>query len=75
MAAARDDSFSFTQCYVSFGDPDGEDFAFVKCDNNGNFDFRRFQLATGMTLFDQWNDQIVDGISTPVGLAANATRR
>ena len=28
-------SFAFTQCYVSFGDPDGEDFAFTKCDSNG----------------------------------------
>src|SRR5438105_2306890 len=26
------DSFAFTQCYVSIGDPDGEDFAFTKCD-------------------------------------------
>ncbi len=26
------DSFGFTQCYVSIGDPDGEDFAFTKCD-------------------------------------------
>jgi len=22
------DAFAWTQCYVSFGDPDGEDFAF-----------------------------------------------
>ena len=36
------DSFSFTQCYVSLGDPDGEDFAFVKCDHDGNFDFRQY---------------------------------
>ena len=68
------DSFSFTQCYASLGDPDGEDFAFVKCDNNGNFDFRQIPAGNWkLTLFDQWNDQIVDGISTPVGLAANAT--
>ena len=26
------DSFYWTQCYVSMGDPDGEDFAFTKCD-------------------------------------------
>ena len=31
------DSFAFTQCYVSLGDPDGEDFAFTKCDANGQF--------------------------------------
>src|SRR5207237_3490970 len=28
-------SFAFTQCYVSLGDADGEDFAFTKCDSNG----------------------------------------
>ncbi len=33
------DSFGFTQCYASLGDPDGADFAFVKCDQDGNFDF------------------------------------
>ena len=33
------DSYSFTQCYVSLGDPDGEDFAFTKCDADGNFSF------------------------------------
>src|SRR5207249_2664461 len=30
-------SFAFTQCYVSFGDPDGEDFAFAKCAADGSF--------------------------------------
>src|SRR5207248_13235 len=30
-------SFAFTQCYVSFGDPDGEDFAFTKCAADGSF--------------------------------------
>ena len=34
------DAYAFTQCYVSLGDPDGEDFAFTKCDADGNFDFR-----------------------------------
>ncbi len=33
------DSFAFTQCYASLGDPDGADFAFAKCDADGNFDF------------------------------------
>jgi hypothetical protein len=61
------DTFGYTQCYVSLGSPDGADFAFAKCDDQGVFTF------TGMpggdwriTVFDQWNDQIVDGISTPV---------
>jgi hypothetical protein len=59
-------SFGFTQCYVSLGEADGQDFAFTKCDPDGNF---TLQAPTGdwrVTIFDQWNDQIVDGISTPV---------
>ena len=40
-------SFAFTQCNVSLGDTDGEDFAFTKCDNNGNFTSRAFPMATG----------------------------
>ncbi len=70
------DSFAFTQCYASLGDPDGADFAFVKCDADGNFDLTGIPSGNyKLTLFDQWNDQVVDGISTPVGLAGqtNAT--
>src|SRR5205814_7513118 len=64
------DSFAFTQCYASLGDPDGADFAFVKCDGDGNFDFTGIPKGNWkLTIFDQWNDQIVDGISTPIGLA------
>jgi hypothetical protein len=62
-------SFAFTQCYVSFGDADGEDFAFTKCDSNGNFTLSG--LPDGdwrVTIFDQWNDMLVDGLSTPVRL-------
>ena len=61
------DSFAFTQCYVSLGDTDGEDFAFTKCDANGNF--RLTNIPPGdwrVTVFDQWNDMLVDGLSTPV---------
>ncbi|HTY98756.1 MAG TPA: Ig-like domain-containing protein, partial [Rhodocyclaceae bacterium] len=36
-SSGSNDSFSFTQCYVSFGDPDGEDFAFTKCNADGSF--------------------------------------
>ena len=64
------DSFSFSQCYVSFGDPDGEDFAFTKCNADGSFTLSG--LPDGdwrVTTFDQWNDQLVDGLSTPVRLA------
>jgi hypothetical protein len=67
-------SFAFTQCYVSFGDPDGEDFAFTKCDQNGSFSLSG--LPDGdwrITVFDQWNDMLVDGLSTPVRLAGGKT--
>jgi len=61
-------SFSFTQCYASLGDPDGEDFAFAKCDSNGRFTFSGIPNGSWrITVFDQWNDMLVDGLSTPVG--------
>jgi hypothetical protein len=68
-------SFAFTQCYVSFGDPDGEDFAFTKCAADGSFTLSG--LPDGdwrITVFDQWNDMLVDGLSTPVRLAGGATK-
>ena len=62
-------SFGFTQCYASLGDPDEEDFAFAKCDADGHFHFANLPDGNWrVTLFDQWNDQIVDGLSTPVAL-------
>lgn len=64
------DEFAFTQCYVSFGDPDGEDFAFTNCNADGTFTLTG--LPDGdwrVTVFDEWNDMLVDGLSTPVGLA------
>jgi hypothetical protein len=63
------DAFAWTQCYVSVGDPDGEDFAFAKCGADGTFTLRG--LPDGdwrVTTFDQWNDALVDGLSTPVRL-------
>jgi len=67
------DSFYFTQCYVSVGDPDGEDFAFTKCAADGTFNFAGLPDGSWrVTVFDQWNDQIVDGLSFPVGLSGGA---
>ena len=63
------DAFYWTQCFVSFGDPDGEDFAFTKCAADGSFTLSG--LPDGdwrITTFDQWNDQLVDGLSTPIRL-------
>jgi hypothetical protein len=67
------DAFAFTQCYVSIGDPDGAEFGFTKCDADGNFDFPKGTVPSGnwkITTFDQWNDQVVDGITTAVGMCA-----
>ncbi len=67
------DSFYWTQCYVSLGDPDGEDFSFTKCDDKGNFTFTGIPPGDWrVTVFDQWNDMLVDGLSTPVGLTNSA---
>jgi len=68
------DAYAWTQCYVSIGDPDGEDFAFTKCAADGTF--KLSGLPPGdwrLTVFDQWNDQIVDGLSTPVALTGGTT--
>jgi Bacterial Ig domain len=73
-SSGSNDSFAFTQCYVSLGDTDGEDFAFTKCNPDGTFTLSG--LPDGVwrvTVFDQWNDMLVDGLSTPVSLAAGAT--
>ena len=61
------DEFGYTQCYASLGSPDGADIAFAKCDADGNFALTNIPAGDWrVTIFDQWNDQIVDGISTPV---------
>ena len=70
------DAYAFTQCYISIGDPDGADFGFTKCDGNGNFDFPSGTVPAGnwkITTFDQWNDQVVDGITTAVGMCTPGT--
>ena len=64
------DAFYWTQCFVSLGDPDGEDFMFTKCDANGNFTFTGVPTGSWrLSIFDQWNDQLMDGLSTPVNVA------
>ncbi len=68
------DALTWTQCWVSLGDPDGEDFEFTKCDANGNFKFNNVPGGNWrLTIGDQWNDQIIDGLATPanVGCAPN----
>jgi len=70
------DAFGYTQCFASLGSPDGADFTFAKCDENGVFTLNNVPAGDWrLTVFDQWNDVIVDGISTPVrvGGSTNAT--
>ncbi|HEY6095068.1 MAG TPA: Ig-like domain-containing protein [Gallionellaceae bacterium] len=68
------DANSFTQCYVSLGDPDEEDFAFTKCNADGTFSFTGLPDGNWrITVFDQWNDLLVDGLSTPVALRGGQT--
>jgi len=64
------DAFAWSQCYVSMGDADGEDFAFTKCDADGHFTLTGIPDGDWrITVFDQWNDALVDGLSTPVRLS------
>lgn len=73
-SSGSNDSFAFTQCYASLGDPDGEDFAFTKCDNSGSFSFSGIPVGDWrVTIFDQWNDMLVDGLSTPVRVGSGPT--
>jgi len=68
------DAFYWSQCFVSFGDPDGEDFAFTKCAADGTFTLNNLPNGNWrVTTFDQWNDQLVDGLSTPVSLNGGST--
>jgi len=63
------DALAWTQCWVSLGDPDSEDFMFTKCDANGNFKFTGVPGGNWrLTIGDQWNDQIIDGLSTPANV-------
>ena len=68
------DALAWTQCWVSLGDPDGEDFMFTKCDANGNFSFTNVPGGNWrLTIGDQWNDQIIDGLSTPANVGCTPT--
>jgi hypothetical protein len=69
------DAYAWTQCYVSLGDPDGEDFAFTKCAADGTFTLSNIPSGNWrITVFDEWNDMIVDGLSTPVGINVSGSQ-
>jgi len=64
-------AYGFTQCYVGMSPPDSADFAFAKCDPDGNFVLEN--VPTGdykLTVFDQWNDLLVDGLVSPIHVGA-----
>src|SRR5215831_10516707 len=68
------DALAWTQCWVSLGDPDAEDFMFTKCDADGNFKFMNVPGGNWrLTIGDQWNDQIIDGLSTPANVGCVPT--
>jgi hypothetical protein len=68
------DALYWTQSWVSLGDPDAEDFMFTWCDANGNFKFTGVPGGTWrVTIGDQWNDVIIDGLSTPANVTGGAT--
>ncbi len=65
------DHYSFTQCYVSIGPADAEDFAIQPCvfttDSQGRthatVTFTGMPAGTfKMSVFDQWNDIMLDGL-------------
>jgi hypothetical protein len=63
------DANGYTQCYVSLGDPDAEDFQFTNCNTDGTFTFNGVPDGNWrVTVFDQWNDLLVDGLSFPVAV-------
>jgi hypothetical protein len=67
-------ALGYTTCYVSLGDPDGETFAFTKCDQNGNFTFTGIPDGDwALVVFDQWLDLIVDGTSKSVSVHGGQT--
>lgn len=65
------DHYSFTQCYVSIGAADAQDFQLEKCDPNGNAVFNNIPAGTyKISVFDQWNDIMLDGLVGTVSVGA-----
>ena len=65
------DHYAWTQCYVSIGPSDSEDFAFEKCTPDGKVTFKDMPPGVfKMTVFDQWNDIMLDGLVGTVEIGA-----
>ena len=65
-------NYAFTNCYVSLSPPDQADFAFAKCNPDGSFAFANVPSGDyKLTVFDQWNDIMLDGLVNPIHVAAS----
>jgi hypothetical protein len=78
------DHYAFTQCYVSIGPADAEDFAFQSCVLSTDAAGKTHATATftgmpagtfKMTVFDQWNDIMLDGLVGTVEIGAGTTTK
>ncbi len=69
------DHYGFTNCYVSVGPADAEDFAFQKCSPDGKVTFTGMPSGTfKISVFDQWNDIMLDGLVGSVTVNGNTTK-
>ena len=65
---------NYTTCWATIGDSDGVTFGLSKCDADGNFTFTGIPDGSwGVTVFDQWNDLLVDGSSRAVTVKGGQT--
>jgi hypothetical protein len=78
------DHYAFTQCFVSVGPADAEDFAFQPCVTTTGTDMKPHTFATftgmppgtfKMTVFDQWNDIMLDGLVGTVEIGNGSTAK
>jgi hypothetical protein len=68
------DHYAFTNCYVSIGPADAEDFALAKCSPDGTATFTGMPNGVfKISVFDQWNDIMLDGLTGTVTINGNTT--
>ena len=69
------DHYAFTNCYVSVGPADAQDFELEKCDADGNATFANMPNGTfKISVFDQWNDIMLDGLVGTVVVNGDTTK-
>ncbi len=68
------DHYSFTQCYVTISLPDAQSFALARCNPDGTATFTGIPSGTYMmSVFDQWNDIMLDGLVGTVSVDPGVT--